>query len=172
MLGIGRRVRRTVSGSGLSLIAGGPEVPDNFSMLPHRVTSYRRPAFWNPVQRFKRAEFLVGAPNLPGTAIRWTLFHPTYIPGLQGFGEVLPWNFAWAWGRNNFERFASLQYRLANPAGSPKAPTSRTASWIPQMQAQPYWNAQVYQQPRPSYQPIIVNPQGSGGSGDRRRRNG
>jgi len=171
MFGISRRRAAAApvspAGSGLALLTPGPAVPDNFTMLPHRVSSYRRPAFWSPVPHFQRREFLVSPPNLPGTAIRWTLFHPVYIPGLQGWSDVLPWNFGWAWGRNNFERFQSLRYRLEHPVPSSQSVTSRTASWLPQMRAQPFGEGRVWQQPRPSYQPIVINPQGAGGGGRR-----
>jgi hypothetical protein len=127
-------------------------LPGTVSMLPHRVTSYRRPAFWSPQQHFKRQEYLVEPPNLPGTAIPYTLFHPLFIPGLQGYMDVLPWNFAWAWGRNNFERFGSVQ-ALA------KRPVQRQNAWIPVMRTpQGPGTGRVFQQPRPNYIPPIINP--------------
>ena len=127
-------------------------LPGTVSMLPHRVTSYRRPAFWAPAQHFKRQEYLVEPPDLPGTAIPSTLFHPVYIPGLQGFMDVLPWNFAWAWGRNNFERFGSV-------AALARRPVQRQNAWIPVARVpQGAGTGRVFQQPRPNYIPPVINP--------------
>ncbi len=132
-------------------------IPGTVSMLPHRVTQYRRPAFWSPEQHYKRQEYLVEAPNLPGTAIPYTLFHPVYIPGLQGYGRVLPWNFAWIWGRNNFEKFNSIGYLAKHPIQKQNA--WKPAAKIPQGPG----TGKVWQQPRPYYVPSIINPS-TGGS--------
>lgn len=122
------------------------------SMLPHQVTSYRRPSFWDPPQHFKRQEYVVEPPNLPGTAIPSTLFHPVYIPGLQGYMNVLPWNFAWAWGRHNFEKWGSV-------AALAKRPAQRQNAWKPAMKVpQGPGTGRVFQQPRPFYVPPIINP--------------
>ena len=127
-------------------------LPGTVSMIPHRVTSYRRPAFWNPAQYYKRQEYLVEPPNLPGTAIPYTLFHPVYIRGLQGYQDVLPYNFAWQWGRHNFEKWVSLQYLVEHPV-------TRQNAWKPAMKIpQGPGTGRVFQQPRPSYIPSIINP--------------
>ena len=127
-------------------------LPGTVSMIPHRVTSYRRPAFWSPEQHFKRQEYLVEPPNLPGTAIPYTLFHPVYIRGLQGYQDVLPYNFAWQWARHNFEKFGSLQYLVEHPA-------QRQNAYQPVMRSpRGAGTGRVFQQPRPSYVPQIINP--------------
>lgn len=144
------------------------------SMLPHRVSieERRRPAFWNPTTHYKRLEFLVSPPMLPGTAIPYTLFHPTYIPGLQGFKDYLAWNFGWAWGRNNFERFGALVQRLASEAATSQSTTRRSATWKPGMNPQPFLNGQVWVQAPPDYSPLIVNPPARGARGGNRAGRG
>jgi len=127
-------------------------IPGTVSMLPHAVTSYRRPAFWSPSQHFKRQEYLVEPPNLPGTAIPATLFHPVFIPGLQGYMDVLPWNFGWSWGRNNFEKFGSVQWMVEHPV-------RRQNAWNPAMKVpQGPGTGRVFQQPLPYRIPNIINP--------------
>lgn len=183
MLGIGvKRLEQLQGHRRLVRMEGGPPGTQTLqpatamrSMLPHNVTiaERRRPAFWNPTAHYKRIEFLVEPPLLPGTAIPYTLFHPTYIPGLQGFKDYLPWNFAWAWGRNNFERFGALLARLRDEAPSYQSTTRRAAVWKPAMQSQPFLNGQVWDQPRPWYMPLVINPPrptGSGGSRSNEQR--
>lgn len=165
-----RRNVRMTDGPASSKAPFGVAVPR--TMMPHMVSveERRRPAFWNPTPHYQRAEFLVEPPLLPGTAIPWTLFHPTYIPGLQGYKEYLPWNFGWAWGRNNFERFGALVARLQSEAANAQSTFRRSATWKPGMAAQPFGNGRVWMQPRPDYTPLIRNPPPGEGGGRHRRR--
>src|SRR5437016_3346922 len=124
-------------------------------MVPHRIPQYRRPAFWGPALHFKRQEYMVQAPMLPGTAIPFTLFHPVYIPGQQGWLDTTPWNFAIGWNQNNFERAGTLDYLTRHPV---TGRGSRINAWRPDMIKRPFGNARVWQQPRPFYVPPIINP--------------
>lgn len=134
----------------------GP-LPGTVSMLPHRVTAYRRPAFWNPTLHYKRQEYLVEPPNLPGTAIPYTLFHPVYIPGLQGYSDVLTTNYGVIQGRNqNFDKWNMLAFVNRHPV---TGRGSKLNVWKPNMKIpQGPGTGKVFQQPRPYYVPTIVNP--------------
>lgn len=128
------------------------------TLMPHRVAVYRKPAFWAPATHYKRQEYLVAPPDLPGTAIQYTLFHPVYIPGLQGWRDTLPTNYFWRWGQNtNFERWDMLG-RLARPGSVVTGRGRQQNVWKPQMRVpQGVGQGQVFMQPRPFYTPIIVN---------------
>jgi hypothetical protein len=127
-------------------------LPGTVSMLPHRVTSYRRPAFWSPVVHFVRREYVAPPPNLPGTAIPYTLFHPVYSPGQQGYMNTLPWNFGWAWGKHSFAKWDSIGYLNAHPVQLQNA-------WKPVMKVpQGAGTGRVWRQPRPDYTPPVINP--------------
>lgn len=152
------------------------------SVLPTRIASWRRPAFWNPVYRYQRREFLASPPLLPGTAIPYTLFHPNYVggggagatsTGLQGWKDTLPWNFAWAWHRAcNFERWGSLQYLTEHSPTSYQSTGTRSATVRePNAMRQPIGIGQglAWFQPSPYYTPTIINPP-SGGMGAGRQR--
>lgn len=130
-------------------------LPGTVSMIPHRVAQYQRPAFWAPQEHFKRQEYLVGAPMLPGTAIPYTLMHPVYIPGQQGWLNTTPWSFAMAWNQNNFEKANTIGWLAQHPA---TGQGSRINAWRPDMIGRPFGNARVFQQPRPFYVPPIINP--------------
>jgi hypothetical protein len=129
--------------------------PSTVSMLPHRVSIYKRASFWNPSINYKRQEYLVSPPDLPGTAIRYTLFHPVYIPGLQGWKGTLCTNYGWIQGMlQNFARWNML----AKIVNKPVSGRGRQMNvWKPVMRPQPYGNARVWNQPRPSYMPPIIN---------------
>lgn len=146
-----RMVRRGTAG----YVQPTGSLPGTTSMLPHRVTQYRRPAFWGPMLHFKRQEYLVEAPMLPGTAIPYTLFHPVYIPGQQGWLDTTPWNFAVAWNQNNFERAGTLEWLADHPV---TGRGTRQNVWRPDMIKRPFLDAKVFQQPRPFYVPPIINP--------------
>jgi hypothetical protein len=130
-------------------------LPGTVSMVPHRVTQYRRPSFWDPLMHFQRREFMVRPPMLPGTAIPFTLFHPVYIPGQQGWMNTTPWNFAVAWNQINFEKANTIGFLAVHPA---TGQGSRINAWRPDMIGRPFGDARVFQQPRPFYVPPIINP--------------
>lgn len=151
-------------------VGGGGRLPGTTTLLPHRVTVYRKAAFWAPQQHYKRQEYLVSPPALPGTAIPYTLFHPVYIPGLQGWKATLPYNYQWVWGRmTNFREWA-MNVRMANATTTGRGRQQniwKPAAKIPQGVGQ----GQVWQQPRPYYVPNIINPQGDGMGGEGGKRN-
>jgi len=120
------------------------------SMLPHRISPFQRPTMWAPTQHYQRQEFVATPPLLPGTAIPYTLFHPVYVPGLQGYQNVLPYNYGAQWQQTSFLRadtIGELAKRLVvrgnafAPAAAPRPRSGR-----------------VWQQPRPDYTPVIINP--------------
>lgn len=159
-----------------------PAEPATMSVLPTRVTSWRRPAFWNPLYRYQRREFLATPPLLPGTAIAYTLFHPNYIGGggagpsgngLQGYKDTLPWNFGWAWGKINFERFDSLRWvREHTPASYQSTGVRAATVREPNAMRQPIGIGQglAWYQPAPYYTPAVINPPAGMGAGKRRWR--
>lgn len=160
-----------------------PREPPTMSLLPTRVTSYRRQAFWSPIYRYQRREFVAEPPMLPGTAIPYTLFHPNYVGGggagpsgngLQGYKWTLPWNFAWAWQRAcNFANFGT--YEMARDHGGKVSyqSTGTRAATVrePNAMRQPIGIGQglAWFQPAPYYTPDIINPPRGMGAGTRSR---
>lgn len=160
-----------------------PGEPATMTLMPNRITSWVRAAFWNPLYRYQRREFLASPPLLPGTAIAYTLLHPNYVggggagatsTGLQGYKDFLPWNFGWAWGKHSFREFGT--YEMARdhvnvPASYQSTGTRAATVREPNAMRQPIGIGQglAWFQPAPYYTPNIINPP-SGGLGAGRRR--
>jgi hypothetical protein len=165
--------------------ASSPIEAGTMSVLPTRIASWVRPAFWNPRYQYQRREFLASPPLLPGTAIPFTLFHPNYVggggagatsPGLQGYKWTLPWSFGWEWGKHSFREFGT--YEMARdhvnvPASYQSTGTRAATVREPNSMRQPIGIGQglAWFQPAPYYTPGIINPpQGMGAGRTRWRR--
>lgn len=161
-----QRIQGGVGGQRGSAGGGGP-LPGTTTIMPHRVEVYRKAAFWNPAQHYSRREYLVEPPNLPGTAIQWTLFHPVYQPNLRGWKDTLPTNYFWEWARNtNFEKWGMLQ-KINDAVVTGRGRQQNV--WKPVMKVpQGVGQGQVWQVARPSYIPNIINPNLGGGRNARR----
>jgi hypothetical protein len=130
--------------------------PSFRSMLPHNVTLPRVPSGWAPELHYQRREFFVEPPNLPGTVIPYTNFHPVYIPGLQGWKDTLPTNYAWRQMANqNFARW-DMVGKMARTVITQKNVWKPVAQ-IPQGAG----TGKVWRQARPYYVPDVINPSGT-----------
>lgn len=159
-----------------------PREPGTMSLLPTRITSFVRQAFWAPTYRYQRREFVAEPPMLPGTAIPYTLFHPNYVGGggagpsgngLQGYKNTLPWNFAWAFHRAcNFREFGTYEMArdgIRKPISYQSTGTRAATVREPNAMRQPIGIGQglAWFQPAPYYTPSIINPPKGMGAGTR-----